>query len=544
MDYFSLKTVSDCLSVVLEGGHLLSCAQPEDRMMAFTIRLPAGDTRDALLVCDCSSRHAGLYLYPGRRQDNDDMTLLSRAYRKKLAGATIQTVFMPYPDRAVVMGLSLPEWGEERELWIEFHGVQSNISLISKSRGIILECLTKYPEETRIQPIRMPGRLFVSFNDHIKPRPALLADLAISAELWPETDDTEQLAAILFREFAPMTPEFSKQLARLKILEGTDAACSLIQTRLATVSMSVNRTYEQALAFLADNGRNREKTQPDDHLILRLKRLRQVINQALRRNQRKIAALESDLANLPDSKIVRKQADLLAINFHKMHPGMKQIDVADIFEPGQETLTIGLDPGKNPDENLKWLYKRAAKTERAGPMIKQRLKILNLELSTLSALYETSDTMSTSQACEEIEQRMALAGFKLDESSQSQKDVMLTRKLYLRFTSPDGWNIWVGRSARENDLLSFRDSAPLDFWLHAQGFRGAHVIIKNPQKLEVPPRSTIEFAARLAVRFSKARGEKAVSVLLTKRKYIRRVPGDQVGLVRVSRHETVMINSE
>jgi hypothetical protein len=54
-------------------------------------------------------------------------------------------------------------------------------------------------------------------------------------------------------------------------------------------------------------------------------------------------------------------------------------------------------------------------------------------------------------------------------------------------TSRDGWTILVGKSGRENDRLTFKIAAPEDFWLHARGAAGAHVVVRNPDRRATPP---------------------------------------------------------
>lgn len=75
--------------------------------------------------------------------------------------------------------------------------------------------------------------------------------------------------------------------------------------------------------------------------------------------------------------------------------------------------------------------------------------------------------------------------------------------------------ILVGRGAAANDHLTFRLASRGDVWLHAEGFAGSHVVVRNPQPREPVPRDVIEVAARLAAWHSKAReagGKVAVTV--------------------------------
>jgi hypothetical protein len=66
----------------------------------------------------------------------------------------------------------------------------------------------------------------------------------------------------------------------------------------------------------------------------------------------------------------------------------------------------------------------------------------------------------------------------------------------LRVVGPHGFEVVIGRNARENDDVTFRVARSLDVWLHAQGVHGAHVVVRSGGR-EVPV-ETLRFAAELA----------------------------------------------
>ncbi len=449
---------------------------------------------------------------------------------------------MPFPDRIVVIALSLPEWPDERELWIELCGVKSNITLVEKNGGMILECLSKFPENHERHPLRMPGRLFESNWQRADRSLHSLNELLQEPGLWPDEPQTEILAGKLMSLYRPMTPRLSKELALMKNQYGVATAIKTLRDRLS-IAAEVPLTEEESLLFLNDYCQKQDTDHTNEIFNQRVNRLRKTVTGAIARCAHKIDALQSDAANIPDPVEMRERADLLASNFYLLRSGMQQLVVENIFQPGTKPVTLQLDPDKNAGENLKLLYKRAAKAERAGPLIQQRLEMVRRELGSWNDLHEQIRKLTSLDQCIDLENRLTGAGFSLDVPVNLQKDVMITRRPYLRFISPDGWDVWVGRNARENDRLSFKDSSAHDFWLHAKGFHGAHVIVKNPSKAESPPRQTIDFAAQLAARYSGARGEKAIQVFLTMRKHVRRVSGNHPGLVRVSRHDTITIDS-
>jgi predicted ribosome quality control (RQC) complex YloA/Tae2 family protein len=107
----------------------------------------------------------------------------------------------------------------------------------------------------------------------------------------------------------------------------------------------------------------------------------------------------------------------------------------------------------------------------------------------------------------------------------------------LRIESSDGYTIYVGRSAGQNQQVTFRLGAPEDLWLHARGVPGAHVIVKSGGR-EVPERTLLE-AAALAAYFSARRGDAGVDVEIARRNQVRRVRRGPAGLVTYAAERAV-----
>jgi predicted ribosome quality control (RQC) complex YloA/Tae2 family protein len=119
---------------------------------------------------------------------------------------------------------------------------------------------------------------------------------------------------------------------------------------------------------------------------------------------------------------------------------------------------------------------------------------------------------------------------------------MASRGAPFRAYELDGWQILVGRGARENDHLTFGVAEPRDLWLHAAGHAGSHVLIRNPDGLDEVPRGVIEAAARLAAHHSKARDARGkVEVHLCRAADVRKPRGAQPGTVELRRWSAVRV---
>ncbi len=113
------------------------------------------------------------------------------------------------------------------------------------------------------------------------------------------------------------------------------------------------------------------------------------------------------------------------------------------------------------------------------------------------------------------------------------------RSVARRFSSPDGLVVLVGRTAADNDILTFKLAAPGDFWLHVAAGSGSHVVVRNPAGLERLPRATERLAAALAAGHSRFRGGGRVAVHLTTCAEVSKPRGAPAGLVALRRFRTV-----
>lgn len=109
----------------------------------------------------------------------------------------------------------------------------------------------------------------------------------------------------------------------------------------------------------------------------------------------------------------------------------------------------------------------------------------------------------------------------------------------------DGFEVLVGRGARENERLSLRVARQTDLWLHAAGHSGSHVVVRSLDGLtDQVPTVVVEFAAGCAVWFSKARGAGGkVNVHVCRAKDVSKARGAPPGQVTIRNHETVRVYS-
>ncbi|HEY3815693.1 MAG TPA: NFACT RNA binding domain-containing protein [Polyangiaceae bacterium] len=104
-----------------------------------------------------------------------------------------------------------------------------------------------------------------------------------------------------------------------------------------------------------------------------------------------------------------------------------------------------------------------------------------------------------------------------------------------------GFEVLVGRGAEDNDYLTFQVAEPRDVWLHvAGGTAGSHVVVRNPEGVEVPA-EVLEVAAAAAAWYSKSRGAARAEVHFCRASDVSKPRGAPAGLVQLARWKSVKV---
>ncbi len=109
------------------------------------------------------------------------------------------------------------------------------------------------------------------------------------------------------------------------------------------------------------------------------------------------------------------------------------------------------------------------------------------------------------------------------------------------YETSDGWTVVAGRTNDENDYVTLKVAKQDDYWFHAHGVPGSHVVLKRDGRKDNPSKKTIEEAAAIAAFYSKARNSSRVSVIYTLKKYVTKPRKAKAGLVTCTREKSVMV---
>ncbi len=221
---------------------------------------------------------------------------------------------------------------------------------------------------------------------------------------------------------------------------------------------------------------------------------------------------------------------------------------ADFGQPGEKKpgaeegdLIVPLDPKRTPVEQAERMFDRAAKMERAARIIPRRRARLEADRAYLQQL--ESDLSLAQDQPEIVAVREALreAGY-LRQRRGRQEQAPRDRSRPLRYLSPEGFPILVGRNARQNEIVTFDEAGRDDLWLHVRDGPGAHVVIRCGG--QPVPELTLNFAARLAAWYSGQRGNAGVAIAITPRRFVTRMAGGRPGQVNYRGEETISVAAE
>jgi predicted ribosome quality control (RQC) complex YloA/Tae2 family protein len=196
-------------------------------------------------------------------------------------------------------------------------------------------------------------------------------------------------------------------------------------------------------------------------------------------------------------------------------------------------------------ESAHLLFQRYKKGKRGVSTIEKRLQAVRARLLEWQGLSGPAAAVRTPADLDRVREEMARLG--LVHAPRPPKSVLPRRPKeeparVRRYTSPDGLTILVGKSGEENDTLTFRVASPWDFWLHAAGRPGAHVVVRNPGRLKTLPDRSLRAAAEIAAYHSGAREETKVEVHYAQRKHVHKKKGMPSGQVLLRRFRSIQVS--
>jgi len=275
----------------------------------------------------------------------------------------------------------------------------------------------------------------------------------------------------------------------------------------------------------------------EDHFHSDLKNLEIQITAKLNDLQKKIRHTQDKDKIEKRVEKYRYFASILSTSRHLITDHPDRFEISETYHIEGFPTEIPLKSDISLSENIDLYYKKARSAKNSIEENRNRHQILLKEYPVWEKLFKELQDIKDSRALREWKKNHSIILKSLvPQTPNSRTSERRPYKEYIR----DGWRIWVGRSARDNDELTFKHAAKADIWLHARHSTGSHVIIKLDGKKEVP-KHIIEYAAALAARFSDEKHSSLVSVAYTQKKYVTKRKGMPPGMVHFQYDKDVMV---
>ncbi|MDO9577869.1 MAG: NFACT RNA binding domain-containing protein [Candidatus Cloacimonadales bacterium] len=249
------------------------------------------------------------------------------------------------------------------------------------------------------------------------------------------------------------------------------------------------------------------------------------ISKKIKQKERKLDKLQAELKQASEVENLIQQAELLKANFSKLKTGMKSIKVANYYKADFPEIEIGLDAGKPAKQNIESYFKKYRKARDGKVKISEQIAITSREIDDLE------------KEIFEIEE----SDFLLENDVQKHKKETSQPENYKKLRIDENWEIFIGRTSKENDLLTTKMAKPQDWWFHTRIYRGTHVILRNPAKKELPEELKI-LCCRLAAYYSKAKKSTNVPVDFTQIRFVRKPRGTAAGFVTYKNQKTLYVD--
>jgi len=547
------------LNTNLVGGRISKISMPEDNELIFTIKNNAKTYR---LLVSASASLPLVYLTDVNKPAPKVAPAFLMLLRKYIGTAKINNIFQMGLERILCFELEhLNELGDlsHKRMYIEIMGKHSNIIFTDENNKIIDSIKRISANMSSLREV-LPGREYF-LPEELKKKDLLNTKLEEFIEILKSKE--YPLVKSVYMNFAGISPLIAEEIILRASLLSQAPSTSLGELEythlfhtihnlledINTHNFTPNIIYkgEEAIEFSSINlysyeGKEYKRESFDsvskmlydfyssrEAFVLNRQKssdLRRIVNTALERASKKYDLQEKQLQDADKKDIYRVYGDLLNTYGYSLKGGESSFTTENFYDDNKE-ITIPLDKNKSAKENAKKYYDKYAKLSRTTKALSEEILKTKNDMEHLQSIQTALEVSSDDESLSQIRQELVDFGYiKKHSSAKKQK---ITSHPY-HYISSDGYDIYVGKNNYQNEELTFKVATGNDWWFHAKGIPGSHVILKSNNEEELPDRA-YEEAAALAAFYSKAKDADKVEVDYIQKKNIKKVAGAAPGFV-------------
>lgn len=558
-DGIVISNLSYELNTKLVGGRISKISMPEENELIFTVKNNAKTYR---LLISASASLPLVYLTDVNKPAPKVAPAFLMLLRKYIGTAKITDIFQMGLERILCFKLEhLNELGDlsHKCMYVEIMGKHSNIIFTDENNKIIDSIKRISANMSSLREV-LPGREYF-LPDELKKKDLLNTELEEFTEILKSKEYA--LSKSIYMNFAGISPLIAEEIVLRASLSSQAPSTSLSELEYTHLfhtiknllddikahNFSPNIVYrkEEALEFssvelFSYNGEEYNKYSYDsvskmlydfyssrEAFVLNRQKssdLRRIVNTALERASKKYDLQEKQLQDADKKDIYRVYGDLLNTYGYSLKGGESSFTTENFYDDNKE-ITIPLDKNKSAKENAKKYYDKYAKLSRTTKALSEEIVNTKNDIEHLLSIQTALDVSSDDESLSQIRQELVDFGYIKKHSSGKQKKS--TSHPY-HYISTDGYDIYVGKNNYQNEELTFKVATGNDWWFHAKGIPGSHVILKSNNEEDLPDR-VYEEAAALAAFYSKAKYSEKVEVDYIQKKNIKKVAGAAPGFV-------------
>ena len=558
------------LSDKLTGGRIYKIAQPEADELLLTIKTSSGQHR---LVLSASASLPLVYLTDFNKPSPMTAPNFCMLLRKHLQNGRIVSISQPGLERIIHIDVEhLDELGDLRRktLVIELMGKHSNIIFINEE-NMILDSIKHVSGLVSSVREVLPGRTYFIANTQDKYNP-----LDTPAESLPALLQAKPMPTFkaLYTTFTGFSPIMAQELCHRAGVDGDLPTAGLSDTDFAGLSSTFKRMiqditgchFQPVIAYKAgepvDFGvfpfsifpMESQKTvdsisallqdyYAEKSTITRIRQksvdLRKIVQTALERNVKKYDLQLQQMRDTEKKDKFRVYGELITAYGYGVDQGTKSFEALNYYT--NEMVTIPLDPTIPVMDNAKKYFDKYAKLKRTYEALHTLTEEVKAEIEHLESIATALDMTLKEEDLTEIKEELMQTGY-IKRHGGNQKKAKITSKPY-HYISSDGYDIYVGKNNLQNDFITFQMATGNDWWFHAKGVPGSHVLVRTNGETDMPDR-TFEEAGRLAAHYSKNRGQDKVEIDYIQKKHIKKPGSAKPGFVVYYTNYSLMIDSD
>lgn len=555
-DGITIANIVTELNQTITGGKINKIAQPENDELIITIK---NQRKQYRLFLSASASLPLIYLTETNKPSPLTAPNFCMLLRKHIGNGKIIAIEQPGMERIIRFTIEhLNELGDlcTKYLIVEIMGKHSNIIFCNEKDQIIDSIKHVSAHMSSVREV-LPGRPYFIPETQSKLNPFVLTEEIFQEKIFPRPVN---VAKAIYTSITGISPLMAEEVCYRAGIDGgipTDGLEDVERVHLAHTFLRMvddirdghfepNIIYkgkepvEFACFPLSQYQDYRAVSYPsifpvletyyaEKNIVTKMRQktvdLRKIVQNALERNVKKYQLQQKQLKDTEKKEKYRVWGELLNTYGYEVEPGAKSMEALNYYT--NEMIQIPLDETMTPQENAKKYFDKYSKLKRTKEALDTLLQETGDEIKHLESIAASLDIASSEEDLVQIKEEMMEYGY-VKRKNTGGKKVKVTSRPY-HYISSDGYDIYVGKNNFQNDELSFKFASGNDWWFHAKGQPGSHVIVKSKNE-ELPDR-TFEEAGKLAAYYSKGRQAPKVEIDYTQKKNLRKPTGGKPGFV-------------